>query len=83
MTPKFYSYLWTVFAATALIFWLGGVFTMMTLVVYGFIAFGLVFTGMICVLPGLAAHPPAPAQPSPAKPEKRSALANAVQVRFP
>jgi hypothetical protein len=58
MTPRFYGFLWMVFAVTALILWVGGVFTMLTLVAYGFVAFGLVFTGMICVLPGLASHPP-------------------------
>ena len=58
MTPKFYSFLWIVFAVSAGIIWLAGVFTLTTVVVYGFISFGLVFTGMMCVLPGAVSHPP-------------------------
>ena len=57
MTPKFYSFLWIVFAVSAGIIWLAGVFTLTTVVVYGFISFGLVFAGMMCVLPGVVSHP--------------------------
>ena len=57
MTSKFYGYLWVLFAVSAGVLWLGNVFTMMTAVVFGFTAFGLVFTGMMCVLPGLVSHP--------------------------
>lgn len=58
MTPRFYGFLWAVFAITAGILWLGGVFTMLTAVVLGFISFGLTFIGMMCVLPGVVSHPP-------------------------
>jgi len=58
MSPKFYAFLWIVFAISAGVLWLAGVFTLTTIVVYGFIAFGLVFTGMMCVLPGVVSHPP-------------------------
>lgn len=62
MSPRFYWFLWLAYAVAASFLWLGGVFTMMTVVVFGFIAFGLVFTGMICVLPGVCsvAHQPQP-----------------------
>lgn len=56
MSPRFYSALWIVFAAAALIFWIAGSLTMFVGVVFGFIAFGLVFTGMMCVLPTQVAH---------------------------
>ncbi len=59
MTPKFYGYLWMVFWLAAGIIWLAGAFTMLTLVVFGFITFGLIFVGMMCVLPGVVGHPPA------------------------
>lgn len=64
MSPRFYSYLWIAFAAAAGIFGIAGFFTMLTLVVFGFIAFGLVFAGMICVLPGTVSHPHPEMKPS-------------------
>lgn len=57
MSPRFYWSLWVLFFVSAGILWLAGVFTLMTLIVYGFIAFGLVFTGMMCVLPDVVSHP--------------------------
>jgi hypothetical protein len=60
MSPKFYSFLWLAFAVAAGVLFVAGVFTMLTLVVFGFIAFGLVWVGMICVLPGTVGHEAAP-----------------------
>jgi len=57
MSPKFYGFLWVVFSVSAGVLWLGDVFTMLAAVIFGFIAFGLVFTGMMCVLPGKVSHP--------------------------
>lgn len=56
MSPKFYSYLWAIFFATAALIWVSGFFTLLTLLVFGFTAFGLVFLGMMCVLPGVVSH---------------------------
>ncbi|MEQ1605322.1 MAG: hypothetical protein ABL999_10695 [Pyrinomonadaceae bacterium] len=56
MSPKFYNLLWVAFAVAAGVLFVAGVFTMLTLVVFGFIAFGLVWVGMICVLPGTVGH---------------------------
>ena len=47
-----------VYLVSAGVLWLGNVFTLFTAVVFGFIAFGLIFAGMMCVLPTLVAHPP-------------------------
>jgi hypothetical protein len=58
MSPKFYRSLWFIFAVAAAALWLGNLFTMLTAVIFGFIAFGLIFTGMMCVLPAMVAHPP-------------------------
>jgi hypothetical protein len=57
MSPRFYGFLWVAFLLPAVVFWLGGVFTMMTAVAFGFTAFGLTFVGMMCVLPGMVSHP--------------------------
>lgn len=68
MTPKFYSFLWIAFAIVAGLLFVTGFFTMLTLVTFGFIAFGLVWVGMICVLPGTVGHEPSPVKkPTPRK----------------
>jgi hypothetical protein len=64
---------WTICAIFALINALliaTGNFTMLTAVVMGQIAFGLVFMGMMNVLPGLVAHPAAEQHTEP----KRAAV---------
>jgi len=73
MSPKFYSFLWVVVASAAGVLWLGNVFTMLTAVVFGFISFGLVFVGMMCVLPGTVSHPTIKHVPMPS-PEKGSSF---------
>lgn len=56
MSPKFYGLLWVLFGVSAGVLWLAGAFTMLTLVVFGFVAFGFTFMGMMCVLPGAVGH---------------------------
>jgi hypothetical protein len=56
MSPRFYVSLWSVAAVAALVVWGVGAMTMLTIVVFGFLAFGLTFVGMMCVLPGWVAH---------------------------
>ena len=57
MLVRIYWITWAIFAfVTALLFAMG-TFTMMTVVVAGFVAFGLTFMGMMNVLPGMVAHP--------------------------
>jgi hypothetical protein len=51
---KAYWSIWALFLASALVLLALGLFGPVTLVVYGFLAFGLVFAGMICVLPIMA-----------------------------
>jgi len=54
---KVYFMLWgLLFLAAAVIFAIG-IMTPMTLVVFGFISFGMVFMGMMGVLPILVTHP--------------------------
>lgn len=57
MLVKTYWSICVVFAVSAGMLLLGGVFTMFVAAVYGFIAFGLILAGMMCVLPGAVAHP--------------------------
>ena len=57
MSPKFYTYLWIAFFAGWIVVFLAGAFTMLAGVVFGFVAFGLIFAGMMCVLPAQVAHP--------------------------
>ena len=56
MTPKFYSFIWVLFFVSAGALWLAGALTLVGVVVFGFVAFGMVFTGMMCVLPGMTSH---------------------------
>ena len=56
MSPRTYGFLWTLVLAAAGVMWLAGVFTLLTVVVFGFIAFGMTFMGMMCVLPSTVAH---------------------------
>lgn len=56
MSPKFYVSLWVLSVAAAVVTFLAGAMTMFALVVFGFLAFGLVFIGMMCVLPSSVAH---------------------------
>ena len=57
MLVRIYWSLWLLLALSALLLFLVGGLSMMAAVVYGFIAFGLTFMGMIGVLPNLAVHP--------------------------
>ncbi len=75
MSPRFYFSLWFLFAAASIGIWMSGLMTMFALVVLGFMAFGLTFLGMMCVLPSTVAHshekpvamPKAPRMAAPAR----------------
>jgi hypothetical protein len=55
MTPRFYGYLWMAFSLIALAALVASGFSLLAWVVLGFITFGLIWAGMICVLPGMSA----------------------------
>ena len=57
MSPKTYWFLWILVVVGAGILWLAGMMTMLAVVVFGFIAFGMTFMGMMCVLPAVVSHP--------------------------
>lgn len=60
MLVKMYWMIWAIVAVAALMVFAAGSFTLMMATIFGFIAFGLVFMGMIGVLPAMVSHPAAP-----------------------
>lgn len=65
---KVYWMLWLVLAAAAAVLSFGGMMTMTTVVVFGFISFGMTFMGLMGVLPVVVSHPaPEKAEPAPRK----------------
>lgn len=59
MIVKVYALIWVVGIAAAAAFYLTGNLTPVMKVVFGFLSFGMVFMGMIGVLPITVAHPSA------------------------
>ena len=57
MLVKIYWTVWAVMAFGAAMIFLAGYFTAVVGVAFGFIAFGVVFMGMIAVLPAMVSHP--------------------------
>jgi hypothetical protein len=53
---KFYIGLWITFGLTVVGLGISGNLTMLALTVLGTICFGIIFMGMMCVLPGTVAH---------------------------
>ncbi len=56
MLTKIYTGLWIVVALTAGVTYLSGNLNMFVAVVFGFICFGMVFMGMMSVLPSTVTH---------------------------
>lgn len=81
MLPKIYGFSWIVFFVSVGILWLAGALTMLAGVVLGFIAFGLIFAGMMCVLPAMVSHPVAKRTPAP--PRKARTAATRLSVTAP
>ena len=69
MLVKVYWITWGVVGLAALLLFVAGSFTTLTAVVFGFIAFGMTFMGMMGVLPVAVSHP------APPKEEKAPAQA--------
>jgi hypothetical protein len=67
---KFYLGLWGIFVLAIMILVLTGSITSFTLTVLGFTCFGLIFMGMICVLPTTVGRV-APMRVAEATPAKR------------
>jgi len=63
MLAKVYFYTWAVIAAAFFLLLAAGEMSTSNLVLFGFIAFGMVFMGMIAVLPSSIAHPVEEAEP--------------------
>lgn len=69
MIVKVYGMIWAFVATVAALVFLTGNFTELTAVVFGFISFGMIFMGMMGVLPSTMGHN------APAKVEKAKAPA--------
>jgi hypothetical protein len=54
MILKIYGSIWFLFALTGGVLFLTGLFGLMTAIVFGFITFGLIWFGMLGILPMLA-----------------------------
>lgn len=62
MLNKLYGLSWVAFLLLAGLLFVGGYLTEMAIVILGFVAFGLVFMGMIGVLPSSVGHNTPPAR---------------------
>ena len=81
MLTKIYAGLWAIFLLAAAIIFLTGNFTMFVGVVFGFVAFGMVFMGMMGVLPATVVHPaPAMAEAKIEKDPARTGIADRVKT---
>jgi hypothetical protein len=70
---KIYGALWIVIAIMAALLFVTGNFSMVTLLVFGVVCFGMIYMGMISVLPStIVHHVPAVPKVKPAKPAKVS-----------
>ena len=72
MLIKMYWTVWAVVAFAAAMFFVTGNFTALVGVVFGFILFGVVFMGMIGVLPAMVSHPAVRKPPAPPLPAARA-----------
>lgn len=54
---KIYGFLWLAMGLTAALLFVTGNLTLTAAIAFGFVAFGLVFIGMIGVLPATVTHP--------------------------
>jgi hypothetical protein len=76
MFAKIYFYTWLAIAAIAAVFYVTGNMTMLAISVFGMLAFGMVFMGMMNVLPSVLEHEAT--EPLPAKMKERIVPADAV-----
>jgi hypothetical protein len=65
MLAKIYSFTWLVFFAIFLLTFFSGNLSMVAWTVFGFVAFEIIFMGMIGVLPITASHPESKKETSP------------------
>lgn len=80
MLVRLYEFLWILFAASAILLFAAGYMTPIAVVLYGFIAFGMVFMGMISLLPATSGHN---AQAPAENPEPVIAQTKAAPARLP
>jgi hypothetical protein len=75
MLIKIYGMLWALLGIIALVLLATGYFTATVLIAFGFVIFGMIFMGMISVLPSTVVHhTPPPAKAKSAATEKQSGI---------
>lgn len=79
MLTKIYLYTWLAITAAFAAVLVTGNLTPLAIVVFGFIAFGMVFTGMMCVLPVDIAHPTNKAVPEQGETSREPIVSTAVR----
>lgn len=77
---KFYIGLWSMFALALAVLFISGSLTMLSLSVLGFVGFGLIFMGMMCVLPATVTHPGPPADQPRKLPRQKTALVRSAKA---
>lgn len=73
MIVKIYAMIWALIALSAAAIFLSGNFTQFTAVVFGFISFGMIFMGMMGVLPSTMGHHAPAKRQKPQTPSKEKA----------
>jgi hypothetical protein len=68
MILKIYQTLWAAIGVLAALVWLTGNMTQIVVVGFGFVCFGMLFMGLISVLPSTVGHNAPHAEPKPVKP---------------
>lgn len=77
MLVRIYEITWIVIAVAAILALASGSMTPVVLVGFGFVVFGMVFMGMMGVLPSIYAHANHHDEPAPLKKEVKSARESA------
>lgn len=82
MIVRIYGILWLAIALAAALLFVAGQLTLTVGLVFGFVAFGMVFMGMMGVLPAAISHP-APEKPAETARAVRSAAKSRQRTHHP
>jgi hypothetical protein len=79
MLTKIYMYTWLAITAAFTAVLVSGSLTPLAIVVFGFVAFGMVFAGMMCVLPVEVSHSAIETLPDEKAPSQQPVVAPPVR----
>lgn len=80
MVVKIYWTMWAAFLVAAMALFLTGNLTMLVVVAFGFISFGMIFMGMMAVLPATISHPSPPKERTNIAPAYTKRLTQAIKA---